>query len=112
MFIAATGTPPQVVLTDADNNRGIEVVVGTLIIINYHFPPKPQWFVRPAVSRDQSVLRQVDLGPSTAWTGPLAEYRAIAVGQSIAYANSPLPPNCACAPIPIGVGVTVVAKAP
>lgn len=111
VFVSPTGSPPQVVLTDADENRSIEVPLGTLIIINYHSPPNPQWFVSPAVSTDQSVLQPVGLGPSmawTAWTGALAEYRAIAVGRSIAYANSPRAAICACIPVPIEIGVTVL----
>jgi hypothetical protein len=111
VFIAASGSPAQVVLTDADDDRGIDVVIGTLIIINYHSPPNPQWSTSPARSTDPSVLQLVDPG-STAWTGPLAEFRAIAVGNAVAEAGAPLPPNCACIPIPIGIGVTVVATAP
>jgi len=112
VFLAPTGSPPQVVLTDADENRTIEVPLGTLIIINYHSPPKPQWLVDPGLGTDPTVLQPVDRGPSMAWTGPLAEYRAIAVGRSVAQANSPLPPNCACIPVPIGIVVTVVPHRP
>jgi hypothetical protein len=108
VFVSPTGSPLQVVLTDADEKRAIEVPLGTLIIVNYHSPPNPQWFVYPAVSTDQSVLQPVDRGPSMAWTGPLAEYRATALGHSIASANTPQPYMCACIPVPIGINVIVV----
>jgi hypothetical protein len=111
VFVSPTGYPAQVVLTDADENRTIEVPLGTLIIVNYHSPPNPQWFVVPLAPADQSVLQPVNLTPSmawTPWTGPLAEYRAIAVGRATASANAPQPYICACIPIPIGIAVTVV----
>jgi hypothetical protein len=100
------------VLTDADEGRAIEVPLNTLIIIEYHTSPKPDFTVRSAVSTDQTVLQPVDLGPSDAWTGPLAEYRAVAVGKSVAQANTPQPASCpTCLPIPIGIAVTVLPMA-
>jgi hypothetical protein len=110
-FVSPTGSPPQVVLTDADESRAIEVPLGTLIIISYHSPPIPDFTVRPAVSTDKTVLQPIDLGPSWAWTGPLAEYRAIGAGQSFAYANTPQPATCpTCDPIPISFNIIVVPR--
>jgi hypothetical protein len=115
VYVSPTGSPPQVVLTDADENRAIEVPLGTLIIIDYHRPPNPQWFVVPLAAADHSVLQPVGLTPSmpwTAWTGPLAEYRAIALGHATANANTPQPSMCACIPIPISLNITVVPTRP
>lgn len=113
VYLSPTGSPPRVVLTDADENRAIEVPLGTLIVINYHSPPKPDFTVRPAASTDQTVLQPVDLGPSWNWTGPLAEYRTISVGESFAGANTPQPASCpTCTPIPISFRIVVVPRRP
>ena len=113
VFVSPTGSPPQVVLTDTDENHTIEVPLGALIVINYHSPPKADYIVSPAVSTDQTVLQPVDLGSSWAWSGPVAEYRAISVGQSFAYAATPQPASCpTCDPIPISFKIIVVPHRP
>ncbi|HEY5455203.1 MAG TPA: hypothetical protein VIJ96_07025 [Acidothermaceae bacterium] len=67
-YVSPTGSPPQVVLTDADESRTIEVPLGTLIVINDHSPPKPDFTVRPAVSTtrpccNRSTLDRRGIGP-------------------------------------------------
>jgi hypothetical protein len=108
MLILATGSSPQVVLTDADKDRAIEVVVATTIVIELKTPPSPGLLHRwPGNSSNENVLQSVHLGASSTAT-PLAEFRAVAPGRADARAFWPGPPDCACIPAPIGVAVTVL----
>lgn len=69
MLILATGSPPQVVLTDADNSHAIEVVVGTTIVIELKAPPSPGLLGRwPGKSSNENVLEAVNLGANSTAT--------------------------------------------
>ena len=108
MFLSPSGSPPQVVLTDADNGLPVEVVVGTTIVVELKaaLPSGPLRWTQGG-SLNPKVLQMIDLGAGSPRL-PLAEFRAIAPGQSGAYAFGPVPADCACALMPIGFLVTVL----